>query len=793
MISSIGSLLAMKRLLSTILLGLCLLPVIGYSQPQPQKKRVTLGFIEGGAYPGHSAFRNAYTDELRMILPDEYELTLVPQGFKSAEWDRARCREMAVEIAGDTSVHIIVALGPWVVEDLLAAGCDKPIVAAYRFDPVIEGLVNDRSRPIADNLTVRIRIGKLESDLAVMTRLLDIKRLGFLHFPSGDEAQRVLAKVKKLGERLGFRVITAEGYDNAGTFAFFKAYKALPEKVDAVYLSPLWAFTTTKLNQFYTMTNRDRVPTVASDGSDHVERGALMTSNGESVRRNAYYHAWKTAQIIGGETPADLPVVFPERIEVIVNRATAQLLNFELPAEVRYHATMVGEKQAPDSLLIGLVQAVEQSLQQNPGYLAKYDAIDEAAFAAKQTRSRYLPQLGVSGSVAHYDDNSVHNKFGEISTESYRAGLRLNQTLLSLETLRSIKMSEGRTKLHEISLEDAALDLELAVTIAYLKSLQNEDVMRVRREYRSRINELAQVVDARHKFGGGNYADVFRWQDELSQATQALIIAEANLDVARVSLNVLLNQPGNMPVFLDRTIFAHEQMVREYVQLLPFVGTRSAQERSQDFLVMEALKTNPSLRKLGATLDIQQTSLSRNRARYYPRIGFQASLGFIDELAETTMFEEKHSQWSVGATFELPLFLGGDRSHERKRLKAGLSRVEYEKDEAALRVMRQVRSSLIEVAGVAALLPFVEESEKLTGSHRDLANDDYLAGRSSYVELLEAERNALESRLALLGTQYGYFGSVARLAREMGWSPHQSFQTAGVELFKRLAASGVGE
>jgi len=107
--------------------------------------------------------------------------------------------------------------------------------------------------------------------------------------------------------------------------------------------------------------------------------------------------------------------------------------------------------------------------------------------------------------------------------------------------------------------------------------------------------------------------------------------------------------------------------------------------------------------------------------------------------------------------------------------------------------MRQVRSSLIEVAGVAALLPFAEESEELTGRHRDLANDDYLAGRSSYVELLEAERNALESRLALLNTRYGYFGSVAQLVREIGWSPHQSFQTAGLELLRRLVTSGVGE
>jgi len=762
------------------------------SQDKPPEKVVTVGFIEGGEYPDHAVFRDLFTAELQRLVPEGLKAVTVPQGFKSAGWRRDTCRSMAAEIAGDTSVHMVVALGPWVVEDLLAAGCQKPIIAAYRFDPVLEGLVDARGRPIVDNLTLRVRPDKLKNDLALLAGLLPVKELAFLYFPSGDETERVLAEVRRLAADLGFSVVTAEGYDNYGTFAYFKAYGALAERVDALYVPPLWGFTPVKINQFYARTNRERVPVMSASGRLHVERGALVSGNGESIRANAYFHAWKTVRIMQGETPADLPVVFPEQTGIVVNGSTARLYGLELPAGLRFDAVRVEIPQGEDSLAIDLPSAIDQALTLYPGYLARHEALQAAAARARRAYSEYLPQVGLTGSITYFDDNAVHNRFGEIDNESYRLGLTLEQSLLSLETIRTIELAAEERKLSEISRDQAGLDLEFAVTTAYVGFLRAWGVLAARQEYRDRIDEILQLARTREFLGIQDHFEVLRWQDEHLRATQALIGAEADLGIARVVLNILLNQPGNTPIVPDSALFSQERLVAEYVQLLLPMGTRSAEERSQDFLVRQALAENPALRRLGVNIDIQHVRVSRNRARWYPRVGFRATLQYADELAESPSFQEESSQWSVGAFFDLPLFEGADRWHERRMLTAELGRVENEKDEAILNVISRVRTEMLRFGGLLARLPFADESWRLAADHSRQAADGYASGRRTYIEVLEAQRSYLDARLTMLETRHDYCESAARLVRAVGWSAHAHGRTPGQELAKRLAAPDSG-
>ena len=81
-----------------------------------------VGFFEGGAYPAHAEFRSHFRDQLRAMTPPDIDLVYIPDGFKSAEWDRQKSRAMAAELAQNLEVDLVVALGPWTVEDLLAAG-----------------------------------------------------------------------------------------------------------------------------------------------------------------------------------------------------------------------------------------------------------------------------------------------------------------------------------------------------------------------------------------------------------------------------------------------------------------------------------------------------------------------------------------------------------------------------------------------------------------------------------------------------------------------------------------------
>ncbi|RKX23892.1 MAG: hypothetical protein DRP45_09435, partial [Candidatus Zixiibacteriota bacterium] len=284
-----------------------------------------IGFFEAGDYPSNSKFREHFRDQLTAALPEGYEVVFVPQGFKSADWNRDSSRTMAAGLVADRSVDLVVTMGPWTVEDLLEAGFDRPVVAAFRFDPMAEGLTDSLGRPIADNLTVRIRPGKLESDIRVLTSLTTVGRLGFLSFPSVYEPSLMLEKLRQLGKMYQFEVVTAEGYDNEGTYAFFKAYREIDKNIDALYLPPLWGCDATKMRNFYAQALHDGIAVMSSGGEYDVSQGAFAAGSGESVRVTSACHVWKVKRIIQGTVPADLPTMVPDFAGVCVSEFAASL------------------------------------------------------------------------------------------------------------------------------------------------------------------------------------------------------------------------------------------------------------------------------------------------------------------------------------------------------------------------------------------------------------------------------------------------------------------------------------
>ncbi|MCX6834104.1 MAG: hypothetical protein NTW07_03045, partial [candidate division Zixibacteria bacterium] len=315
-----------------------------------QIRTVGVGFFEGGPYPAHSEFRNQFREQLQAMTPSGVKLVYLPDAFKSADWNRDTSRAMARELAADSTVDLVVALGPWTVEDLLAAGFDRPIIAALRFDPYAEGLVDSLGRSVSSNVTVRLRPRKVEADFAYLAELLKLDTVAVLFFPSGRDSGVTVERMRLLGSKLGFTVVTAEGFDPEGAFAFFKAYRQLNRKgVDALYLPPLWGLDADKIHQFYIMAARDGIATLSSEGSYHVSRGALAGGSAESPLIEAHYQAWKAARIIEGLIPADLPNVLADNRGLNVNGQVASQLGNSVTTDRRYDMTLL-EGPASDSV-----------------------------------------------------------------------------------------------------------------------------------------------------------------------------------------------------------------------------------------------------------------------------------------------------------------------------------------------------------------------------------------------------------------------------------------------------------
>ncbi len=748
-------------------------------------KRFRLGYFEGGAYPVNSILREEFIRQLKLVLPEGYEFVFVPEGYRSAGWKRDSCRDMARQLVKVASIDIVIAVGPWVVEDLLEAGFTKPILAMHQFAPVAQGLVGDDNRPVAPNLTVHVRPGKVGDDLRVLTKILEVKRLGVLYFPSGDEAEKVISAIASLGEKLGFEVVTAEGFDNYGTYAFFKAYYQLDKKIDALYLPPLWGIDAIRVQAFFQMLARDRIPAFTYEAKDLVESGAFASGAAYSIVSEARYNALKAARIMQGELPANLPLEFRSGTALALNEQTAQQCQIALLTEIVNDAYLVAAPVPETVSHYTLPEAVERALSYNPGYLSRYDALEATAQAAKQAFSAYLPQVVAGMSATHLDDNTVANSGGRFESDRYRSTLLLHQTIFSVEAIKTIQVAAKRRNLEKINLRQARLDLELAVTAAYLNYLGARELLKTQLHYRTLVDRNLEIAGTRLLLERGDQIDLLRWKDERHQATSRVINARKNLQVATVLLNVLFNLPGNSPFVLDRNLFSKRRFVSDYNMLRSQASTADDQVRLQDFAVDKALDQNPFLRSYDVDIAIQRDLLSKSTARYYPTLDFRASLNYSDELVDNPpVFTEENTTWSLWGGLTLPIFLGTDRIRERAKLKARLNQVEFEKDAASLKVMGKVRSGMYDLVAQGSNGLRAERSAELAGENLKLVSKKYEAGKKGLIDLLDALDNAHDAEESSIVARYNFYLSMACLVHDIGWSPSEGNETFR-EVFNR--------
>ncbi len=747
----------------------------------------TVGFFEGGASPAHAEFRDRFRSQLRHMTPPGTDLRYSPTGFKSAEWTRETSQAMAREFVQDEAIDLVVALGPWTVEDLLAAGFDRPIVAALRYNPLFEGLIDDRGRPIAGNLTVRLRPNKLVSDISYLTSLAPVKRLGVLSFPSDRESEKLLAAIRNFGDQAGFEVVTAEGYDRNGTYAFFKAYNQLAGKIDALYLTPLSGFNSDKIRQFYSMAGRDRVPSFSSEGRYHSTRGALAAGSLESSLVKAHYHVWKVVRIIEGATPADLPTTFNDDPGLVINETTARQLGMDIRSERRYDIEVLEAPKPEDVERLTVIDAVNTGLAQSPDYQSRYSALSAAEQAVSEARSGYLPQVSLTARGDHFDPNAVHND-DRYRADRIAAGIRLEQNLFAPKVGGDIEHASLSREATANDLRQAGLDLERGVTLAFLEVVQAEQILGVLRTHKVQVRDCANLIELRLDLGETGADQVWRMESEWLDALQSVRAAEAELNIARINLNTLMGRPGDYPFVADWQHFTDSRFFRNEAALNKVVRFPNGRDDLVATLVDLTLANNPRLAKTSLGLDLGRRALARNRAGIWPTIGLSARVGMTKERAEVEGFKERNSSWSVGVGLELPLFLGGRRFKEQNRLQAQLDMLEYRRDQATVEVASRIRVAVEAMLSRCEEFPIAARSAELADQYYPDIQNRFGSGSATIVEMIDAVHHDRDASINAIRTQIDFFSQLVELGHTVGLSANESGRASGEDVMSHITS-----
>jgi putative ABC transport system substrate-binding protein len=287
----------------------------------PAAKARLSAFTQGLAGLGWTDGRNLRTD------------------LRWAGGDINRMRALAQELVG-LQPDIILVNGTAATVAVQRETRTIPIVFVNPADPVATGIVARLDRPSGNVTGFADFEGSLGGKwLELLSEIAPgLKRAAIMFDPDTAAASAFLPSFETAARSLKVVPITAPVHSDA---EIETAIVALGREPGGGLVHVPGVFTTAHRAPIILAAARNKVPAVYAI-SDFARDGGLLSYGGDRVdtnRRAATY----VDRILRGAKPGDLPVQFPTKFEMVVNRKTATALGLAIPPSILLRATEVIE------------------------------------------------------------------------------------------------------------------------------------------------------------------------------------------------------------------------------------------------------------------------------------------------------------------------------------------------------------------------------------------------------------------------------------------------------------------
>jgi putative tryptophan/tyrosine transport system substrate-binding protein len=297
-----------------------------------------IGFLGAGSADAYAPFVAAFRSALNETGYVEGHNLAVE--FRWAEGHYDRLPELAADLVRSKPEVIVTSGGDIVIGAAKAAASAIPIVFASGGDPVARGFVAGLARPGGNMTGVSLLVIEL-----VPKRLEFVQELvsgavviaGLVN-PKNSNVGRNVSALQEAARAKGVQLHIVEAGSEGDFEAAFASLSALHVGAIVVGADP---FFNARRSQIVGLAARHSMPAIY-EWREFVDAGGLI-SYGPSLPGVYRQMGAYVGRILGGEKPADLPVVQPTLFELVVNLKTAKTLGLAVPPSILARADEVIE------------------------------------------------------------------------------------------------------------------------------------------------------------------------------------------------------------------------------------------------------------------------------------------------------------------------------------------------------------------------------------------------------------------------------------------------------------------
>jgi outer membrane protein len=385
-----------------------------------------------------------------------------------------------------------------------------------------------------------------------------------------------------------------------------------------------------------------------------------------------------------------------------------------------------------------LLDAYHQAQQQDTALQAARHQRDAAVEARPQALAAFLPQLDANARLQREKlvadgeaagagtPGSTGSSGGVFFGNTGAYALSLSQQIWSFQAFHQLAEANLQQAQAEANYRGAEQGLILRVAQAYFAVLSAADTLRTNQLERAAYAELLRQAQKRVEDGLSPQTDVKEAQSFYDISAEGVIDAESALDDAQRALAEITSGAPR----------AVSQLREQIALALP-------DPAAPEPWVSSALQDNYDLRAASLQVQAAQRDISVNRARAWPTLSLQGSLGKFDYDAALGTDQRVDA---VGVVLDWPLLQGGRVASQVRQARATWEQLQAQYDGSRRAVERQTR---------AAFRGVVAGAEKVR-SDRQAVESNQAAVQASRVGHELGTRNEFD----LLNAQTNYYGAL---------------------------------
>lgn len=318
-------------------------------------------------------------------------------------------------------------------------------------------------------------------------------------------------------------------------------------------------------------------------------------------------------------------------------------------------------------------------------------------------------------------------------------------------TRRELEALRAEIDYQHFQLEGARLTLTSNLVTTAVQEGMLRAQIRAYEEIVAAEEQQLDLVEQQFQLGGTSRTDVLAQRAQLARTRATLPPLEKQLVQTRHRLAVLAGrfpgEAGSLPEFeLDG------------LNLPPGLPVS---------LPSSLARQRPDIRAAEEILHAASARIGVATANLYPQLTLTGSYGSVATMVPD-LFRSRTTVWNLGAGLLQPIFRGGELTAKRRAAIAVHDQAEAQYRETVLLAFQNVADVLRALEIDARTLKAEADAEAAARATLDLARQQFLLGGTSYLTLLNAERQYQQARITLVQARAARLSDTAALFQALG-------------------------